>query len=388
MNIFRTKHPLIALPAAAWLLAASSSFAQSVGEPPALQCEFMSTQRLLTVVYPELEDGGGCRVIYEKPDEGQAPRVLWRASNDLEFCTRKLNKSAEKLVANGWNCSQREDAIAYSIQLAAALPAIEADAAAKQSADAAAPTTTQSVAVAAPATAAPKAAVAPIPTAAPIAIKPSAAQPTLPAKAKMATPDADRVLPEKDTAASLAVRSNTAEPQKKTVMAKAPASSLAPKAQAPKKPVTKPIEKAAAPVRTKTNDGEYDDWLFRWDEINKQLVFTLYNSKDGTKVHNFSWAHDQMDQSAASPSNIVLAQDEHANQVLIIAWPGKDSQHITVLDPLVKERPVCEIETLSKRDSDWGYSVEEKKLFLKGFKPSAGNPAELVEFREQCTYVR
>jgi len=95
-----------------------------------------------------------------------------------------------------------------------------------------------------------------------------------------------------------------------------------------------------------------------------------------------------MDEAANSPSNIVLAQDEHANQVLIIAWPGKDSQHITVLDPLVKERPVCEIETLSKRDSDWGYGVEEKKLYLKGFKPSKDNPAELVEFRQECTYIR
>jgi len=378
MNIFQTKHPLIALPAAALLLAASSSFAQSVGEPPALQCDFKSTQRLLTVVYPELEDGGGCRVIYEKPDEGIPSRVLWRASNDLEFCTRKLNLSAGKLVASGWTCSQREDAIAYSIQLAAALPAIEGDAAAAPSA----------------APAAPEATAATVPTAAPMPVKPSVApppvltaQPTLPAKETMATPDADRVLPEKDTASSLATRSNTAEPQKQAVIAKAPASSLTPKTQAAQAPV-KSAEKAAAPVRTRTNDGEYDDWLFRWDEISKQLVFTLYNSKDGTKVHNFSWVHDQMDQSAASPSNIVLAQDEHSNQVLIIAWPGKDSQHITVLDPLVKERPVCEIETQSTRDSDWGYGVEEKKLFLKGFKPSAGDPAKLVEFREQCTYVR
>ena len=374
MKTSRPVRPLLALTAGALLLTSTLSFGQSLDEPLALKCEFQSTERSLTVVYPELAEGGGCRVVYEKPDEGIPPRVLWRATNDLAFCDRKLNTSADKLVAGGWSCSQRDNAAAYSLTLAAALPGIEARAAenaARKSAQTAAAT--------------------------PAASAPSVAQsaPALPAKEAMSTPDADRVLPEKSTAATLAAKPNTAEPQKKAVVAKTPlvaaTSPLAEKAPAPAAPAkaaNEPAKQAQAPSRTKTNEGEYDDWLFRWDEIRKQLVFTLYNSKDGTKVHNFSWAHEQMDESAASPSNIVLAQDEHANQVLIIAWPGKDSQHITVLDPLVKERPVCEIETLSKRDSDWGYGVEEKKLFLKGYKPSDGNPKELVEFREQCTYIR
>ncbi|MFK7964729.1 MAG: hypothetical protein AB8C46_12265 [Burkholderiaceae bacterium] len=371
MKTSRPMRPLIALSAGALLLTSSLSFGQSLGDPLALRCEFQSTERSLTVVYPELAEGGGCRVVYEKPDEGIAPRVLWRATNDLAFCDRKLNTSADKLVASGWSCSQRDNATAYSLTLAAALPGIEARAAEKAAGKAA---------DAAPAT--------------PAASSPAVAQsePALPAKEAMSTPDADRVLPEKSTAATIAAKPNTAEPQKKTVIAKAPAvspaSSLVAKSPAPAKATNEPTKQALATGRTKTNEGEYDDWLFRWDEISKQLVFTLYNSKDGTKVHNFSWAHEQMDESAASPSNIVLAQDEYANQVLIIAWPGKDSQHITVLDPLVKERPVCEIETLSKRDSDWGYGVEEKKLFLKGYKPSDGDPKELVEFREQCTYIR
>lgn len=134
--------------------------------------------------------------------------------------------------------------------------------------------------------------------------------------------------------------------------------------------------------------AEYDDWIFRWDDDKKEIVFTVYNTTDGTKVKTVRWAHDSPSSKSMRPSNMVLAQDAYAKQVLIAVWPQDRSQHITVLDPLLQSKPICEISTRSDRDTGWGYGVKDKSLFLKGLQARDGDPGNLVEFRQVCDYTR
>lgn len=202
----------------------------------------------------------------------------------------------------------------------------------------------------------------------------------------MSTPDADRVLPLKSAAVSPDLKASK-------IPAIAPLklkTNVAPNLSSPRAPANsfplkqQPVAKAPA-AKSKP---AFDDWIFRWDSEQKKLVFTLYNSREPSEVRSFSWAHSRLSKSAASPSNIVLALDENDNQILIIAWPGAQAQHITVLDPLFQERPVCEIKTESTSDSGWNYVVENKKLYLTGMKSRNGNRTDLVEFKKPCTYVR
>ncbi len=188
------------------------------------------------------------------------------------------------------------------------------------------------------------------------------------------TPDADKVLPLKST-----------EPAKPDLSKVAAVPSTQVGGSSNSLPLKQqPVRKTAAAK----SPSRFDDWIFRWDSDRKELVFTLYDSREPSRIHKFSWAHTGMSKSAASPSNIVLALDENDNQILIIAWPGEQSQHITVLDPLFQEEPVCEIETQSIRDSGWNYVVEDKKLYLTGMKARNGDKRDLVEFKKPCTYVR
>lgn len=199
----------------------------------------------------------------------------------------------------------------------------------------------------------------------------------------MTLPDVDRVLPLK---AGVDAKQPASNQNRAPLARKIPVTAAATLPRSAKQQNSLPLKDTRATL-SKSKD-KFDDWIFRWDDNSKQLVFTLYDSKQPSKVRSFSWAHDDLSQSTPSPSNIVLALDENDNQILIVAWPTEKTQHITVLEPLFQERPVCEIETESKRDSGWSYMVENKKLFLTGVKARAGKPGELVEFRRACSYTR
>ncbi len=304
--------------AAAVSLSHLSAPAQSTPGPTAYQCNVGSEVRLVNISYGTHPEGGGCEVVYEKRTEGTPPKVIWRAKNDLNFCSTKLLATVGKLTAGGWQCNASGQSAA-----------------------------------------------------------PSA----------MTTPDADRVMPLKNAGnkAGFGAADTPSSSAPVKVSTRAALSRPAKPAQTNSLPLKQQaIEKRPAA----TSKHNFDDWIFRWDSDRKKLVFTLYDSHEPSKVHSFSWAHSRLAESAASPSNIVLALDENDNQILIIAWPGAQSQHITVLDPLFRERPVCEIETESTRDSGWSYVVENKKLYLTGMKSRNGNRSDLVEFKKPCTYVR
>ena len=331
MNNWRNRRrPFVALAGCVAFGLQAAALAQTPTTATGYDCTFGESLRLISVEYPDQASGLACKVIYEKRSEGEAPRAIWTAKHDLNFCTGKMQSTVEKLTAGGWQCA--------------------ATGAAGQVAGAAA---------------APTAPVASAPAATPPVASAPAPKPAMPPAAR--TPELDRVLPEKSAAPLAAApvrRVPTSIPQKTT--------ESTPGVMAMKDP---------APV---ASGQEYDDWIFRWDGSRKKLVFTLYNSQDGRKARSFAWVHNQLDSSAPSPTNIVLAKDDSAKQVLIIAWPGENSQYITVIDPLINEEPICEIETMSKADSGWGYEINGDRLFLTGLKANEAKPGELVEFRRAC----
>ena len=263
MNNWRNRRrPFVALAGCVAFGLQAAALAQTPTTATGYDCTFGESLRLISVEYPDQASGLACKVIYEKRSEGEAPRAIWTAKHDLNFCTGKMQSTVEKLTAGGWQCA----ATGAAGQVAESTPGVMA-------------------------------------------------------------------------------------------------------------------MKDPAPV---ASGQEYDDWIFRWDGSRKKLVFTLYNSQDGRKARSFAWVHNQLDSSAPSPTNIVLAKDDSAKQVLIIAWPGENSQYITVIDPLINEEPICEIETMSKADSGWGYEINGDRLFLTGLKANEAKPGELVEFRRAC----
>jgi hypothetical protein len=130
---------------------------------------------------------------------------------------------------------------------------------------------------------------------------------------------------------------------------------------------------------------EFDDWFHRWDEAGRRLVFTLYNTTDGTKARSFSWSHRAFSRQATSPSNIVFIQNQKGKPILIVAWPGQTSQFITAIDPLRQDSPFCEIETEATTDDGWGFGMDAKALVLTGQQSSPAQPGQWVAVREECS---
>lgn len=129
---------------------------------------------------------------------------------------------------------------------------------------------------------------------------------------------------------------------------------------------------------------EFDDWFHRWDEAGRRLVFTLYNTRDGTKARSFSWSHQAFTPKETSPSNIVFIQNQKGQPILIVAWPGDKSQFITAIDPLRQDSPFCEIETESKQDDGWGFGMDASALVLTGQQASRDQPGQWLPVRQEC----
>ncbi len=325
----------------------SAAFAQSSSVVSLQRCNAGSAERFLHV---ELKEGSaaGCSVIYEKRSEGEAPRAIWSARNDLEFCNAKLKATMDKLVAGGWNCvAIGPDSMPAPVATAAdrVMPPKEAPIAAGQ-----------------PALPPPAASEAKAATRVPPAL------PVTTSRAGDAAPVA--VARRADSQAAGNARSGDPLPLKDA---------------APADPSKTAVPEKLAMTR---KHSIYDDWIFRWDDAKREIVFTVYSTTDGTKVETIRWTNQALSKTAPRPSNMVLAKDAYQKQVLIVAWPDDRTQHITVLDPLIQAAPICEISTRSDRDSGWGYGVKDKALYLKGLQARNGDPGDLVEFRETCTYTR
>lgn len=149
--------------------------------------------------------------------------------------------------------------------------------------------------------------------------------------------------------------------------------------------VDKQAGRSAASARGKAQPTpEYDDWFHRWDEAGRRLVFTLYNKTDGTKARSFSWSHRGFARRADSPSNTVFIQNQKGQPILIVAWPGKDTQFITAINPLRQDAPFCEIETDAQADNAWGFGMDATSLVLTGKRASRIAPGQWEPVRREC----
>lgn len=331
------------------LAAAFPALAQDTRAVSEHRCSIGSTDRF---VHIELRDNGesGCGVIYEKRSEGEAPRAIWSANHDLNFCSEKLLATVEKLTAGGWACDTTGGEMMPGTTASTVAPADSADTSVRAA----------------------------------------------------STAEADRVLPRKDPALASAASASTPGSAASVPPLSAPGTSTAmpsrertnlPSASAATRPTAEPLPvkpslALAQPQPKAPVASEFDDWIFRWDDDAKEIVFTVYSTTDGRKVETRRFSPASTGWPETRPSNMVLAQDAFAKQVLIVAWPDDRSQRITVLDPLLQAKPICQISTRSDRDSGWGYGVKDKALFLKGMEAKNGDPGNLVEFRQTCDYTR
>ncbi|MGB7300908.1 MAG: hypothetical protein WBD34_16430 [Burkholderiaceae bacterium] len=129
---------------------------------------------------------------------------------------------------------------------------------------------------------------------------------------------------------------------------------------------------------------EFDDWLYRWDEARRRLVFTLYNKTDGTKVRSFSWQHRAMSAGGRDRPNIIFVENPQAKPLLIIAWPGEQSQYVAALDPLRQDTPFCELESVDKSKTGWGFGIRHDAVVLTGQRAAAGDAQRAGAFEQVC----
>lgn len=343
-------HGLILTTAVGVVFAAPPAHAESSLLTPH-RCNIGASERFLSIEMTG-ETETSCSVIYEKRSEGEGPRAIWKSRNDMTFCADKLVVTMDKLRAGGWNCVAMDESSATIAQRPSTPAASEVDQALPPKR---AETPAPSTAAQAPA----------------VPVQPQAAKaPFVPQSPPAPQAAADGSRP--------AVPTALPPPRKGP-----PASGPLPLKESGDAPASTPQTLAMVKPRS-----EYDDWIFRWDDENKEIVFTVYSTTDGTKVSTRRWAHESLSRKTVRPSNMVLAQDAYAKQVLIVVWPEDRVQHITVLDPLIQAKPICEITTRSDRDTGWGYGVKDKALFLKGLQARNGDPGDLVEFRQVCDYTR
>lgn len=92
----------------AWLISLLPAFAAAQGA--SYTCSLDGLQRRVEIV---TEPGVSvpCEVHYYKDTEAPGERqVLWRASNDAEYCEKKTGEFVGQMLAWGWTCSQADPA--------------------------------------------------------------------------------------------------------------------------------------------------------------------------------------------------------------------------------------------------------------------------------------
>ncbi|MEZ5738382.1 MAG: hypothetical protein R3E68_02220 [Burkholderiaceae bacterium] len=350
MNTTR-RLPLASLVVAGSLIVGQSpeAAAQASSVPDSFLCSKGPTELQVELRFPDASAGGGCQVVSRPPGAPEPLRVIWKARFDMDFCPRKIVEYTGKLGRLGWQCEpDGAAAVASPVRPVGASPA--------------------DVAVAPPRSAQ---------TDAPIRIE------------QVSTGTGAAVSPVADTAVKPAVGSRVSEalPKPSAVTRADNKQALVAMASPAQGQGTFFIDKTTElPVGRQA--GDYDDWFYRWDIRRQALVFTLFNTRDSTKARSFSFTHPGLARAAAGPSNIVSLQDREDNRVIIVAWPGETSQFITVLDPLLEERPICEIETQGVTEADWGYGVEKARLYLSGVRNRIGADGSVGEFKQPCPYPR
>lgn len=68
--------------------------------------------RIVTIEYPQFPARTPCQVVYDKSDEGEAPRVLWEARSQAGFCEGKAEALVGKLSNGGFRCRRVSRAFA------------------------------------------------------------------------------------------------------------------------------------------------------------------------------------------------------------------------------------------------------------------------------------
>ena len=90
-------------------LLASTAVVWFLAGPAAAQtshiCSAWNVDRSVEVITPE--DGSAvCQVIYRKPDEDVADKILWWSARSVAFCEDKAQKLTARLAKAGFNCRE------------------------------------------------------------------------------------------------------------------------------------------------------------------------------------------------------------------------------------------------------------------------------------------
>ena len=79
-------------------------------------CTYDSLQRSVRVEYGEPSTYLPCEVIYRKNEQSQ-DKALWKATNDLSYCTDKAQEFVKELTKMGWKCDQTKPALEANINI-------------------------------------------------------------------------------------------------------------------------------------------------------------------------------------------------------------------------------------------------------------------------------
>ncbi len=90
-------------------LLVSTAIATIIAVPAAAQedyvCSAWNVDRGVEVITPT--DGSAvCQVVYRKPDEGAADKVMWQSNSSVSFCNEKAQELTTRLTQAGFSCSE------------------------------------------------------------------------------------------------------------------------------------------------------------------------------------------------------------------------------------------------------------------------------------------
>ncbi|NOX96405.1 MAG: hypothetical protein GXP04_15330, partial [Alphaproteobacteria bacterium] len=87
----------------------TSAIALAAISPASAQTNYVCTawnvDRGIEVVAPD-DSSAVCQVVYRKPDEDVADKILWRSTQSMTFCNEKARGLAARLSAAGFNCGE------------------------------------------------------------------------------------------------------------------------------------------------------------------------------------------------------------------------------------------------------------------------------------------
>ena len=89
----------------------------AIADEGRFQCRQDGLIRSVMIVYEIPGKAVPCQVVYSKPTENEADRVLWSANSESGYCEFKAREFRAQMESWGWTCDEEREPPAEAEQL-------------------------------------------------------------------------------------------------------------------------------------------------------------------------------------------------------------------------------------------------------------------------------